>query len=889
MQTVTERQFAARWAWLAWMLSLGLITSSLYLDFHTPDYLTQLERPGPLLDLFLGLLSLASATIGAIVAARLPRNPIGWTFCGMGLLYGSQHFFRAYADYALLVRPWLPLERSAAWFSSWSGLWGLVFFGTFAVLLLPAGRLPSRRWRPIVWMTISGSALFAVGETFRSGPSFTHYVNNPIPVTFFAGDFLPANRFFELSSIAGGALLSAGCLAALVSLALRPRPSGTGEHGRFGWLAVTAVPALAISLIVLLDRTIERLALLFAQEPVWLALWATGKLSSLFGMEMGPGRVEELRLDANLELLAELDLLALPVCVGVAIFRHQLYGIDFSENRIRVRASRVLTLSWPRILAEGVGAGALPLVLVPLTIYSFVVFHLATGQGMVGGERLAEAAAFVREWGARAFFVAASVMVASHVARRARERTFSHGVSAGLVAAVANRTVTHFFYSPTTFGEVSAYLLLGAAAGWLGGLAGSTTLVGEVYRASQQISLAEDPAAVAAAIGENLGGSRAHSVALWIRPTPAEHSESGDPTREDLSKDAVLQGSWIRRDAHSPFGVHPHPIEIPYPVRRPARPSSVLKTTDLPVTKRGAWERQGIHSILLLPLTPPGEAWTGLLMVTFRKKRRLSRSLMRAYLTVSVQAALALENLRLVEEARQAGRRAGILTERQRLARDLHDTLAQGLTSIIMSLSAEMSRDTERDVGRAANAGRAAPTGHLEEARRTARENLAETRRLVWALRPESLDRNPLPEALDSLAENWAGETGVETRAVTSGTPRPLLPEVEVALLRTAQEAFANVRKHARATRVNITLSYMGDRVILDVLDDGVGFDPAGRTTTTEAQDTGGFGLTAMRERVEQLGGTLLVESTPGEGTTIVAELPVEAAEGVPDAVADRP
>jgi signal transduction histidine kinase len=111
----------------------------------------------------------------------------------------------------------------------------------------------------------------------------------------------------------------------------------------------------------------------------------------------------------------------------------------------------------------------------------------------------------------------------------------------------------------------------------------------------------------------------------------------------------------------------------------------------------------------------------------------------------------------------------------------------------------------------------------------------------------------------------------VPARVTTTGVPRPMPADVEVTLLRTAQEALANVAKHANATRVGLTLSYMEDEVALDVRDDGIGFDPAG--LPGPAAD-GGFGLTAMRQRVERLSGTLDLESEPGTGTAISARVP---------------
>jgi len=167
-------------------------------------------------------------------------------------------------------------------------------------------------------------------------------------------------------------------------------------------------------------------------------------------------------------------------------------------------------------------------------------------------------------------------------------------------------------------------------------------------------------------------------------------------------------------------------------------------------------------------------------------------------------------------------------------------------------------------------AGADAARGHLERARRTASDNLTEVRRLVWDLRPESLRAASLGEALGRLTDRLAEETGVAVTAAVTGTPRPLSPDAEVTLLRVTQEALANVRKHAHAGRVALTLSYMDGEAALDVRDDGVGFggvDGSG--------PNGGLGLHGMRERVEALGGRLAVESAPGAGTTVAVTVPV--------------
>ena len=210
-------------------------------------------------------------------------------------------------------------------------------------------------------------------------------------------------------------------------------------------------------------------------------------------------------------------------------------------------------------------------------------------------------------------------------------------------------------------------------------------------------------------------------------------------------------------------------------------------------------------------------------------------------------------------ELAAAEREAGVLTERQRLARDIHDTLTQGFASVVMLLEAAAPSLPSDTAGRR----------HVERALDTARENLVESRRLVWAMRPASLTDASLPEALHRLAAEWPGNGEFEAATNVTGSPFALGSQEETAVLRVAQEALSNARRHAGATRVTVTLSYMDKAVTLDVQDDGSGFrlDNPGSGR--------GVGLRTMRERAEALGGSLIVETSPGEGTTVALELPV--------------
>jgi signal transduction histidine kinase len=225
------------------------------------------------------------------------------------------------------------------------------------------------------------------------------------------------------------------------------------------------------------------------------------------------------------------------------------------------------------------------------------------------------------------------------------------------------------------------------------------------------------------------------------------------------------------------------------------------------------------------------------------------------------------ENSRLHTKLVDQAREAGMVEERQRLAGEIHDTLAQGLTGIISQLeAAEHVRDHRGDWSR-----------HLTQARTLARSSLTEARRSVRALRPEQLEDASLPEALGELARTWSEWSGVAARLDTTGIPVRAGADVEAAVFRAAQESLSNVAKHANAGRVQLTLSYLDDTLLLDVADDGIGFDPqAVATAVGEAADgSGGYGLAGMKQRLARIGGTLTIEAAVGTGTTINATVPL--------------
>ena len=217
-------------------------------------------------------------------------------------------------------------------------------------------------------------------------------------------------------------------------------------------------------------------------------------------------------------------------------------------------------------------------------------------------------------------------------------------------------------------------------------------------------------------------------------------------------------------------------------------------------------------------------------------------------------------------ELAQAQRSAGVLEERTRLSRDIHDTLAQGFSSILLLARAG-----------AATEDPAAGRRLLAQIETSAADGLEEARRVVGALAPAPLESG-LAEALRRLVHRLQDETGVCGEVRVEGDVTSLPPVVEVALLRVAQSALANVRQHAGASNVVVTLAEAEDSVRLDIVDDGQGFDPGAVLRDRDGgQDLsrGGYGLRASRQRLRELGGGLDVESEPGGGTAVGAHVPL--------------
>jgi signal transduction histidine kinase len=225
------------------------------------------------------------------------------------------------------------------------------------------------------------------------------------------------------------------------------------------------------------------------------------------------------------------------------------------------------------------------------------------------------------------------------------------------------------------------------------------------------------------------------------------------------------------------------------------------------------------------------------------------------------------EMAELQDELARTQRESGAIAERTRLSRDIHDTIAQGLSSIGMLARASLDDERPYDCARV-----------LEQIESLARASLTDVRRIVAALMPAELEEGALPGALRRMLDQLAAESDIEVELHVDDDLPALPTAAEVALLRTAQSALANVRLHSDARRVVISLADAGDSVRLDVVDDGHGFDLAAwdrAGLAGLAPGASGYGLRSMRARLRELGGGLDVESAPGDGTALSAHVPL--------------
>jgi PAS domain S-box-containing protein len=257
----------------------------------------------------------------------------------------------------------------------------------------------------------------------------------------------------------------------------------------------------------------------------------------------------------------------------------------------------------------------------------------------------------------------------------------------------------------------------------------------------------------------------------------------------------------------------------------------------------------GIISTLYVPMLVAGSV-TGLVSIRFKQRRTFQREEVELTCALAHQAMLAIQLMRLSQQSR----RSAVVAERNRMARDIHDTLAQGFTGVIMQLEAAK--------GAAARGDHTDTAARIEQAGDLARSSLGEARRSVRALRPRSLRDGTLCLALEGLLKRMSDGIDLNTEFLVKGEHRMIPMNWEESLLRVAQESLTNTIKHAKAGNFRATLNIGTEKIELQLADDGRGFEP-------EAEHEG-FGLVGMKERVNQIGGQFILRSKEGQGTEIL-------------------
>lgn len=247
----------------------------------------------------------------------------------------------------------------------------------------------------------------------------------------------------------------------------------------------------------------------------------------------------------------------------------------------------------------------------------------------------------------------------------------------------------------------------------------------------------------------------------------------------------------------------------------------------------------------------------GVLNVASQDWRELSSEDLRLLYTIGDMLSIAIERAKLFNQSVQMG----AIEERNRLAREIHDTLAQGLTAITLQLeTADAHLEKNIDAKKLQHA--------IQKALRLSRENLEEARRSVQDLRAAPLENRTLAEAIKSLTDPFQSNSNARVFFRITGKNRPLPVRIETGIYRIIQEALTNIHKHASAREVNLQLDITPDRVNLTIKDDGKGFDP-------DQISPGHFGLIGLRERTKLLGGQLTLQSNPGRGTLLEVSFPL--------------
>lgn len=345
----------------------------------------------------------------------------------------------------------------------------------------------------------------------------------------------------------------------------------------------------------------------------------------------------------------------------------------------------------------------------------------------------------------------------------------------------------------------------------------------------------------------------AHSISVWRR----------DPGTGMIGIEFAFEDGHVVSSTDQRFAGMDRwlPMEERWPwpeVFRTGKPSLIedIRTVP-PFALRDRLLPMGIVTVLLVPMFVAGRL-EGAIGLRFIEKRGFDAEEIELAQALANQAMLMIQFTRLSAQSRDTA----VIAERNRIARDIHDTLAQGFTGVIVQLEAAEDANLQGLPREAGN--------HLNRARDLARESLNEARRSVLALRPQALDASNLSSALEKLFVRMTEGTGLQSKFTVLGTARSLPPDWEENLFHIGQEILTNALRHAQAANFTAKLLFLPGEVCLDLHDDGRGFDPSSKSD--------GYGLLGVRERVEGMGGRLSVQSSPATGTAIRINLPSQEA-----------
>jgi signal transduction histidine kinase len=274
----------------------------------------------------------------------------------------------------------------------------------------------------------------------------------------------------------------------------------------------------------------------------------------------------------------------------------------------------------------------------------------------------------------------------------------------------------------------------------------------------------------------------------------------------------------------------------------------------------------GVKSIVGVPIVNRDRIFGTMCMMTDQRLKNFSERDVAILTGIGRQAGIAVENSYLYENLRYYARRImqAQENERKRIARELHDDTIQSLIALSRRLEALATSEEQLPNGASAR---------IRELWQQTGEMVRRVREFSQNLRPSVLDDLGLLPTLEELTSDMERQVGLKTEFHALGERRRLASEVELTLFRIAQESLSNVRRHSRATKVTTTVELTDSAVRLRIEDDGIGFKPPKLTDDLRAED--GLGLIGMHERARLLGGSLQIESEPGKGTTVVAEVPI--------------